>query len=261
MSDQTTLFNRIGGWLKNATRLENDPLAPDAHDRGHDNGKPHGQSTSIISPTVEHRSTFLRPWAKRDQALENVQGGIVALGELMTSIRDNMERQSQRQDELLQYLSHLPAALQSFPETSRLQAETLEAIQQQMQGQTAQQQKLAEILQAIGEAGGEHGKNLEAVSDHVQAMRGHDQKISEHLGSVGSAMENVSKHSESSIQVLAQMRDNLSDRDGELQRILNRQGSRFTTLMVIAIVLSISALIAVGVFGYLGYQTMQGLKH
>jgi chromosome segregation ATPase len=264
MSDQSTLFNRIGSWLKNATRLENDPIGRLAHENGdhtmNDNGNTNTIATAI-APVTESRSTFLRPWAKRDQAIENVQGGIVALGELMTSIRDNMERQSQRQDELLQYLSHLPAALQSLPETSRLQAETLEAIQQQMQGQSAQQQKLAEILQAIGEAGNEHGKTLETVSDHVQAMRGHDQKISEHLGNVGSAMESVSKHSESSIQVLAQMRDNLSDRDGELQRILNRQGSRFTTLLIVAIVLSIVALVAVGVFGYLAYVTLQGFKH
>jgi nitrate reductase NapE component len=259
MNDQNTLFNRIGSWLKNATRLENDPIGR-LHDDHHDNGK--DQSVSlVISPSGEHRSTFLRPWAKRDQAIENVQGGIAALGELMTSIRDNMERQSQRQDELLEYLAHLPTALQSLPETSRLQAETLEAIQQQMQGQSSQQQKLAEILQAIGEAGGEHGKTLEAVNDHVQAMRGHDQKISEHLGNVGSAMESVSKNSESSTQVLAQMRDNLSSRDGELQRMLNRQGSRVTTLLVVAIVLSIVALAAVGTFGYFAWMTLQGLKH
>jgi chromosome segregation ATPase len=256
MNDQGTLIDRIGSWFKNATRLENDPIGR----MHHEENKP-PTTTSVVRAPVEQRSTFLRPWAKRDQAVENVQGGLSALSELMTSIRDNMERQSQRQDELLQYLSHLPQALQSLPETSRLQAESLEAIQQQMQGQSAQQQKLGEILERMGEAGTAHGKTLETVQDHVQAMLGHDQKISENLGNVGSAMETVSEHSKTSTQVLQQMRDNLSTRDGELQRILTKQGSRFTALLVMAMVLSIAAIVAVGVFGYLAYVTLQGFKH
>ena len=218
-------------------------------------------TTAVVRAPVEQRSTFLRPWAKRDQALENVQGGLNSLSELMTSIRDNMDRQSQRQDELLQYLSHLPAALQSLPEQSRLQAEALDAIQQQMQGQSAQQQKLGEILERIGEAGTTHGKALETVQDHVQAMLGHDQKISENLGNVGSAMETVSEHSKTSTQVLQQMRDNINTRDSELQAMLQRQGSRFTTLMIVAITLSIAAIVAVGIFGYMAYITMGGFKH
>ncbi len=31
---------------------------------------------------VEPRSTFLRPWAKRDHAIENLQGGITAIRRL-----------------------------------------------------------------------------------------------------------------------------------------------------------------------------------
>src|SRR4051812_14000494 len=60
---------------------------------------------------MEPRSTFLRPWAKRDAAIDQLQGGINAIGELMTGIKDHLEQQSKRQDELLGYLSHLPAAL------------------------------------------------------------------------------------------------------------------------------------------------------
>jgi hypothetical protein len=253
MNDQQNLLTRIGSWFKNATKLENDPI-----------GRMNGEGDApppVFNGTIEPRSTFLRPWAKRDQAIENVQGGIVALGDLMTSIRDNMEKQSQRQDELLQYLSHLPQALQSLPETSRLQAETLEAISQQIKGQSEHQGKLTEILESIGQSHGEQGKTLDSVQEHVQAMRSNDQKISESLGSVGSAMENVSRSSQTSTQVLQQMRDNIDKRDGELERILHRQGSRFTTLLAVAIFLSIAALVAVGVFGYLAYESLNAMKH
>ena len=46
-------------------------------------------------------------------------------------------------------------------------------------------------------------------------------------------------------------RDNLNQRDGQLERVLHRQGVRFTTMLSVAIFLSISALTAVCVIGYL----------
>ena len=52
-------------------------------------------------------------------------------------------------------------------------------------------------------------------------------------------------------QVLSQMRDNLDARDGQIERVLHRQGVRFTTMLAVAIFLSIAALVAVGVIGYL----------
>lgn len=255
MSDQTTLFTRIGSWIKNATRIENDPI-------GRLNGEeipPHMHQ--LHEGALEPRTTFLRPWVKRDAAMENVQGGITALADLMTSIRDNMEKQSQRQDDLLEHISQLSTALQSLPETSRLQAETLEAIQQQMEGQSAQQAKLAEILEHLGQSGQEQRRTLDTVQERVESLNSHDQKISDSLNEVGTSMKAVSANSQQNAQVLQQMRDNQMERDGELERILHRQGSRFTTLLSVAICLSIAALVAVGVLGYLAYESLEHLKH
>ena len=45
--------------------------------------------------------------------------------------------------------------------------------------------------------------------------------------------------------VLKQMREDTTTRNGELERILHRQGSRFTTMLAVALFLSIAALAAV----------------
>ena len=79
----------------------------------------------------------------------------------------------------------------------------------------------------------------------------HDKSIAENLNQVGAAMQTVSHHSKTSSEVLEQMRDNINSREGELQRILHKQGSRYTTMLAIAIFLSIAALAAVCVIGYL----------
>ena len=56
------------------------------------------------------------------------------------------------------------------------------------------------------------------------------------------------------------MRDNINSRDGELERILHRQGSRFTTMLAVAIFLSIAALVAVGVIGYIGFEALNKVR-
>jgi hypothetical protein len=78
-----------------------------------------------------------------------------------------------------------------------------------------------------------------------------DKLISDTLHGVGSALQTVSKTSHTSTEVLRQMRDNIDSRDGQLERILQRQNTRFTTMLAIAIFLSVAALVAVSLFGYL----------
>lgn len=253
MSMETdTFFSRVGRWFKKDAASGNNgdsPLEGEVH--GHP-GTGDGAGTGL-----EPRSTFLRPWAKRDAAINNLQHGFDTLTDLMGSIRDNLEKQNERQDQLVQTLTQLPQTLQTLPESSRVQSETLKAIHQQIEHQNGQQQKLADILGRISDADAQHRSTLDALGERVESLNDQDARMADNLGSVGNAMESVSKTSEQSAQVLSQMRDNLNSRDGELERILQRQGNRFTTMLAIAIFLSIAALVAVGVIGYLAYEALQ----
>jgi hypothetical protein len=271
MSEQTTFLSRIGSWFKRrdgghiAGEL---PLGGNGHHgpEGHEgnggnsapdsNGAAHPSGHAALHGLVEPRGTFLRPWAKRDAAIENLQAGVGALAELMNGIRDHLEKQSSRQDEMLRYLSHLPDALKALPESQRLQGETLKAIHHQMAQQHAEQSRLAEVLEKISAADGQNTRTLDALQDHVETLRQHDQAISENLHSVGAAMAGLGKNTEASAEVLRQLRDNTNQRDGELERVLHRQGTRFTTMLAIGIFLSIAALVAVCILGYLAYKSM-----
>jgi len=173
------------------------------------------------------------------------------LADLLTTVRDNLERQGERQDQLLDYLSHLPEALRQLPESNKVQAETLKAIHQQMEQQFGQQRHLAEILDKISDASGSHREGLHTLHERVEALHQHDRSIADNLSHVGAAMQDVGKNAETSAKVLEQLRDRQSDHDAELQRLLVKQNARFTTMLATAIVLSIAALVAVALIGYL----------
>ncbi|HEY8667097.1 MAG TPA: hypothetical protein VIL86_10545 [Tepidisphaeraceae bacterium] len=249
MNEQDTFISRIGKWFRRGSQ-PNGELPP----------LEHGDDGSATGTMIEPRSTFLRPWAKRDAALSNLQEGFTTLTDLMTAVRDNLQKQTERQDELLQYLSHLPEAIKQIPESNRVQGEALRAIHQQMEQQNSQQRTIADVLNKISDTSGGHKQILDALNERVENLNQHDEKISDNLSSVGNAMQTVSRNSQTSAQVLEQMRDNINSRDGELERIMHKQGNRFTTLLAIAIFLSVAALAAVSVIGYLGYEALSKMK-
>ena len=265
MGEQQKFLSRIGSWFrKNGTVApeqqaeREETLISDIQTGGDGGGGGGGDNNH--NNDLEPRNTFLRPWAKRDQAIDNLNRGIGALGDLLTSIRENMEKQSHRQEELLGQLAGLPEALKAIPEAGRVQGETLKAIHQQIERQSNQQSKLGDVLERISQADNRQGNTLDALHQTVSAMNDHDQAISGNLQSLGVALESITTNSQSSAHVLEQLRDNTTHRDGELERIIKRQNTRFTTLLTIAIVLSIAALTAVSVFGYLAYDALTKLK-
>ncbi len=241
MNESNTFFSRIGSWFKNS------------------NGYNAGRELKLRPDAQQHivtRSSFFRPWARRDAAIQNLQSGFMTLTDLMSVIKANLERQDQRNEELLNTLQQLPAILQSVPEASKLQSETLRAIHQQIESQNAQQTKLGEILTRICEADATQTSTIDSLRARVESLAQHDQAIASNLSSVGTAMSSLSENSAVSANLLHQLKQNSAERDRELEKILHRQGVRFTTMLAVAIFLAIAALGAVATMAYLGYELL-----
>jgi chromosome segregation ATPase len=230
MADQT-LMERMKNWFRSRP-VEGELVQPD-------------------DAPAEVKNSLLHPFAKRDAAIQQLQSGFVTLTDLMTGIRENLERQGQRNDELMQQLSRLPGALESLPESTRIHGETLRALHQELSTQNGQQQRIAEILDQVSKAGNVQKETLDGMQDRMDRMRQTDEQISANLQNVGSTMQELGRSTSTGAQILESLRDNMASRDNELQQVLLRQGTRFTVMLSIAIFLSIAALLAVAVMGYL----------
>src|SRR4051812_8661622 len=83
MSEQqhssTTLLSRIGRWFRK-----------DIPENG-DTSDLVGQPGQHSSNAIETRTTFLRPWAKRDASIQRLEEGFTTLTDLMGAIRDNLD--------------------------------------------------------------------------------------------------------------------------------------------------------------------------
>lgn len=246
MDLKTSVVSRISQWFKPSR--SGDDLPP-LVDQPAVSAEPSAPADAIERAEPRPRLSFLRPWARRDAAIAGLQQGFTTLNELMSTIRDNLEKQAARQDEMLSYMANLPEILQALPESQRTQNETLQVMSQQLQQQIAQQGRLADILDKVSESGAGQKQILQALNGRVENLSQHDQAIAENLRHVGTAVEQVGRTSQSSAEVFQQFRQSLAARDLDMQELLQRQGDRTTTLIYVAIGLSAAAIIVVSVVG------------
>ena len=195
--------------------------------------------------------SFLRPFAKRDQAMQNLADGFNTLTDLMGSIRDNLETQQERQNELLDHLKHLPETLKTIPEAQRGHTETLRTIHRQLENQHGQQERLGDILDQIGKSGLSQKESIDELQQRLEKMRETDAQVSENLGGVGRAIGEFSRTSTASTAVLEKMQAAMDRRNDDLEQVLAKQGSRFAWLMAVVVVISAVALAAAGFAAYL----------
>lgn len=238
MSNQPNLLARIALWFRMGAVEESSPLEKQA-----------AQQTGI-EKVQTRRLGFLRPFAKRDEAINGLQRGVVALSGLMDTIRDSLEKQGRRQDEMISYLSHLPEILHSLPEAQRIQGETLKAIGQQLQHQVNQQAKIAEILARVNESSGDQKQLMEALHERTEMIYGYNERISSNLCEVSTAMQSVGKTAEDTSHVLKQLEQDLNRRDTQVIRLIQRQNVRFTVMLLLAMMLATAAILVAGVIGF-----------
>lgn len=224
-----SVFGRIGQWIRNGTIRREIPV-----------GDLDGDGDAQHLPVK--RSALLRPFRRDAERAEKLEQMVTSVTQLMVTIRDHLENQNSRQDELLSHMSHLPQALDSIPETARMHTEALRAIQEQLKYQNGQQDRLAEILDKISESGVDQREILSALRSRVEQVGEHHQSISDNLSSFGSAMQSVSRNTDSTTQVLQQLRDSLAERDRQIEMILKKHQSRFLVLLIIAVVSTLTAM-------------------
>src|SRR5438309_12036150 len=76
MAEQTNTFlTRIGSWFRRSQIGDEQPM-------NNEDGRPPVLSGPVGGGPNEPRSTFLRPWANRDAAIDPLQNGVGALPDL-----------------------------------------------------------------------------------------------------------------------------------------------------------------------------------
>jgi ABC-type transporter Mla subunit MlaD len=239
MTEQPSFMSRIAGWFRWNRSDDSLPLEK--------------ETFALEVKTPARRGWFFQRDSRRDAAMESLQRGFDDLTRLITSIRDNMDQQTRRQDELLSFVSQLPELLETLPESLRTQGETLRAIVTQLQQQMEHQARLGQVLGQLADADADHHQRIGAMDQRLEAMTMQSQTISATLRQVGASLDSAGRASEATAETIRQIQEKISTRDEQLESVLRTQNTRFTTMIAAAIAIAIAAL---GCTAWVGWMLM-----
>lgn len=235
MSEDVGFLGRIGRWFRRRFSPGDDlPLL---------NGDTE-TSTSLVRRTIF-------PWQRREEDFSSLQNGLASMSALMNSLRQYLDQQSARHDELLNYLSQLSQALQAIPDSGRVQGETLRVLHQQIAFQNAQHKQLSEMLRKVAESSGTQQEIAETLRERVETLYKNDEQVAETIRSMSDSVLVVSQQSQTNTLVLDRLRDNLVNRDGALEQAIRRE-NRWTrsTLLIVAATALTALLISIAMALY-----------
>lgn len=194
------------------------------------------QSTRSTSPGM------FRPFQRSSGG--GAGDSLAPLTDVLVSVREAVDRQAHRHEELMTYLSHLPKALELIPENAKLQAEALAAIRQHLENQGTQARQMSTILDKVGQAAVDQRRILDSVRQRLDSLAENDQKVAEHFSSFSSALVSSNDTTRIAGELLKNLEANIRTRDESLERILSIHQRRHTWMLAAAITLSTAALLA-----------------
>jgi hypothetical protein len=217
--------------------------------------QPDDEGSSLLPPTTP-RSELLWGNPKRDAALDEIRNGMVALASLLNGIQTHMEQQGARQDELALRQKELVACLSHLPAASAAQTENLAAIRDQMAQGSANQARLCAALERLSGLQETTGDALTSIGRRIEQMDVRDAGFAASMEKVCDAMQTVSRASETGAVVLDRVQNALTAREDKMTMVIERQQTRYSALMAIAIAVSAAALATVAGVGYLVISRM-----
>lgn len=205
-----------------------------------------GPSSGGGSGSGASRAGLFKPFQRGGSSASQADS-LAPLTDVLVSVREAVERQSQRHEELMTYLSHLPKAMELIPENSKLQSEALAAIRQHLENQGTQAKQMATILDKVGQATVDQRRILDSVRQRLDMLAENDQKVAEHFSTFSTALVSSADTTKVAGELLRSLEANIRTRDEALERILTIHQTRHTWMLAAAIAMATAALVATSV--------------
>ena len=181
--------------------------------------------------------------------------------EAMKAIHSQMERQAaQHSAQQATYIEQRSRDAAAFARQSAEQASRHEA----------QQARLASILEGLTCADAARGEAVSSLAQQVEALRRQELVITHglsrfgddvaqfgaNLADFGVVVQTAAQTSHAGAQIISDIREELGRRESTLEKAIHRNNTRFTSMLAVAITVSVAAMTSVVLIGYLMLSRM-----
>lgn len=189
-----------------------------------------------------------------DAGTYKIQQSYDSLLATVRELREALDGQTRRQEELLSRLSTIPAAVEALPQTSKMQSDMLALINDRLKMHAEQQRKVSEIT-ATAAGKKEVGEALQAIKDQIEAGNEIDRQLVDSFNRFSLMIDRLHMTNNHAVECLQQVRDSYAASALQMQEWIEKSRQRSGWLIGGAFVMSLSAFIAVIVLFYVLFST------
>ncbi len=240
MTEHATIWSRLGTWLKNAGRggsgLDNLPKL-------HADSMLNDGLEVLDKAEGEARANLASPKRQREQAIEKLQEGYQQVTGLITSIKEHMEVQDKRSEQMVEALTQLAKDSVQSADNAHTHNENLSAIVTQLQASNDRARRLESSILEIPKLASVQNETLAAIQEDVRAGAEANGHMVQSLERFRETASGWSEASAASTQAIKDTNEATARRDADLNKLIEAQSKRFVWLFAVTVVLAISAIV------------------
>ena len=174
-----------------------------------------------------------------------IQQSYDSLLQTVRELREALDGQAKRQEELLSKLGTLPLAVEALPQTSKMQSDMLRMINERLSMHADQQRKVSEVINTLGANKKEQGETLQAIRDQIETGNEIDRQLVESFNRFSLMIDRLQLANNNAVECLQQVRDSYATTALQMQEWIEKSRHRNNFLVGGAFGMALVALIAV----------------
>jgi hypothetical protein len=241
MPTQTdSLWTRLTGSFRRHPQLDGDQQPP----------TPVGDDGLLTQPAelpdaaaeMADRPGPLARWARRDQAIIQLQEGYEKVTRVIEDIQTHLVQQGERSERICGALEQIARAMVESPQIARQQAQTLDHIAAQIEAGNARSQQIAEIISELPKVTRSQTDTLSGIGRQLEISNEQSVIASQTMDRLGTGLKTLGETSQTQGLILRDMSVKAAEQSEQLSRLVASQGKRFMMLFVVTIVLALAAI-------------------
>ncbi|MEE9405314.1 MAG: hypothetical protein V3V20_10495 [Algisphaera sp.] len=198
---------------------------------------------------IEVDLTRVKPNSRQDRELtiQQLKQGYGEVVETMKSVRNHLDQQAGRNEQMLDLMKGIPEVLKSIPESNQRQTEMLSVIQQNLERQNETAGHLTKAIVSLASASEKQGTTLEGINERMHAEDVSRQKLNATVASLDNTMGGVQDSSTATRESMHAMTEQ-SRMNDERMRDMYQRSQRTTLLMVILCLAVVLGALALGLY-------------
>jgi hypothetical protein len=164
-----------------------------------------------------------------------------SLLDTVRELRETLDGQARRQEELISRLTALPQAAEALPQTSKMQQDMLQMISNRLALHVEQQRKVAELMSNLTTKK-EQGEALTTIREQLETSNEIDRQLVDAFNRFSMMIDRLHMANNHAVECLQQVRDSYAVTQMQMQEWVEKSRQRNGWLLGGAVVMSVLAL-------------------